>query len=106
MSDERKMITPSELKVGQENVVVYSKGNHVVIVPDREGNGKGDLSRLPPAKQKILAAPNKNGVRVYPRVIGTDTHSTLVPSGKKVLDEIAAKGYFESTRGVSFNERQ
>ena len=106
MSDDRKMITHSDLKPGHRKVVVYSKGDHVVIVPDTAWDMKGDLSRLPPAKQKTLVAPNKNGVRVYQRVIGSNTRSTLVPSGKKVLDESAAKGYFESTRGVSFNERQ
>jgi len=106
MSDERKMVAHSDLKPGQRKVVVYSKGDHVVIVPDTEWNMKGDLSRLPPAKQKTLAAPNKNGVRVYQRVIGSNTRSTLVPSGKKVLDDIASKGCFESSRGVSYNDRQ
>ena len=100
------MITPSDLKDGQRKVVVYSKGNHVVIVPDTAWDMKGDLSRLPPAKQNTLTAPNKNGIKVYQRVIGANTKSTLVPSGKKVLDEISDKDYFESSRGVSFNERQ
>lgn len=106
IKEERKMITPSDLKEGQVKVVVYSYKGCYIIVPDPSWNMEGDLSRLPPNFQRILATPNKNHVRVYQRVIGSDTRSTLVPSGKKVLDEIASKGYFESTRGVSFNERQ
>lgn len=106
MSEETKVIGPSDLKEGQVKVVVYSYKGCTIIVPDPTWNMKGDLSKLPLAKQKTLVAPNKNGVKVCQRVIGMDTRSTLVPSGKKVLDEISTKGYFESSRGVSFNERQ
>lgn len=105
MSDERKVITPSDLKEGQVKVVVYSYKGCYIIVPDPSWNMKGDLSRLSFDYQKIITAPNKNGMRVYQRVIGSDTSSTLVPSGRRVLDEIATKGYFESNQVVSFSER-
>ena len=105
MSEKRKMITPSDLKEGQVKVVVYSYKGCTIIVPDPSWNMKGDLSKLPFDYQKILAAPNKNGVRVYQRVIGSDTSSILVPSGRRVLNEIATNGYFESNQVVSFSEQ-
>ena len=105
MNEEWKMITPSDLKEGQVKVVVYSYKGCTIIVPDPSWDKKGDLSRLPLGYQKILAAPNKNGVSVYQRVIGSDTSSTLVPSGRRVLDEITAKGYFECNQVVSFSEQ-
>ena len=105
MSEERMMITPSDLKEGQVKVVVYSYKGCAIIVPNPLWDMKGDLSRLPIGYQKILTAPNKNGVSVYQRVIGRDTSSTLIPSGRRVLDEIATKGYFESNQIVSFSEQ-
>ena len=105
MSEDAQMITSSDLKDGQVKVVVYSYKGCTIIVPDSTWDMKGDLSKLPLNKQKILCGPNKHGVRKYSRVIGRGTHSTLVSSGAKVLDEIASKGYFESNRDVSFRER-
>lgn len=101
----RKMITSSNLKEGQVKVVVYSYKGCTIIVPDSTWDMKGDLSKLPLNKQKILCGPNKHGVRKYQRVIGRDTCSTLVPSGAKVLDEIARRGYFECDLKVVFSER-
>lgn len=106
MSGERKVIGPADLKKGQVKVVVYSYKGCTIIVPDSEWSMKGDLLQLPSTVQRVLAAPRKNHLRKYQRVIGPGTHSTLVPSGKKVLDEIASKGYFKSNRGVSFSELQ
>ena len=100
MSDERKMITPLDLKDGQVKVVVYSYKGCSIIVPDPSWNMKGDLSRLPPDFQGILAVPNKNHVSVSQAVIDDSSQTRAIPSGRKALSDIRAKGFHEISRVV------
>jgi hypothetical protein len=92
------------LKTGQVMVVVYSKGDLIMIVPNPAWDIKGDLTQIPVETRKILQHPRKNGVKRHKVVISESTRTNLVPSGKKVLDEIAERGYFESDRGVKIVE--
>lgn len=104
MTGHKQMIRPNDLKAGQVKVVVYSKKDRVVIVPDPAWDMKGDLTRIPDEIRKILQHPRKNGVKKHQMVISENTRTNLVPSGKKVLDEIAKSGCFESDRGVKIKE--
>ena len=105
MTGHKQMIRPNDLKAGQVKVVIYSKGDRVMIVPDPSWDMKGDLTRIPVEIRKILQHPRKNGVKRHKVVISERTRTNLVPSGKKVLDAIAESGYFESDRGVRIGER-
>lgn len=100
MTGHKQMIGPNDLKAGQVKVVVYSKGDRVMIVPDPAWDMKGDLTRIPVETRKILQYPRKR----RNVVISESTRTNLVPSGRKVLDEIAESGYFESDRGVRIGE--
>lgn len=104
MTVHKRIIRPDDLKVGQVKVVVYSKGDRVMIVPDPSWDMKGDLTRIPVEIRKVLQHPRKNGVKRRNVVISESTRTNLVPSGKKVLDEISESGYFESDRGVRIGE--
>ena len=85
------------------NVVEYSKKTRnsriTVIVPNPNLDMKGDLSKVPVDTRKILLTPHKNGVKR--RQVEIDGYT---PSGKRVLVEIANKGYFESDRDINIGE--
>ena len=93
MSDERKIITPSDLKNGQVKVVVYSYKGCSIIVPDSSWDMKGDLSKLPQDVQDVLLAPKKNHVRVSQAIIDNGSQTLDIPSGRKAISDIGAKGF-------------
>lgn len=93
MSEERKKITPSDLKEGQVKVVVYSYKGCTIIVPDPAWNMEGDLSKLPQNVQNVLAAPIKNHVRKTQAIVDKDTQILDVPSGSAAISDIGQKGF-------------
>lgn len=90
---EKKFIGPKDLLPGQEKVVSYVGTDYTVILPDKEWNMTGDLSKLPQTVQEILRHYSKNGFRKEQLIIDKNTHSLRVPSGCKVLEDIASKGW-------------
>lgn len=90
---EKHFIGPNDLLPGQEKVVSYVGADYTVIVPDKEWNMTGDLSRLPQKVQEILRHYSKNGFRKEQAIVDTSTRSLRIPSGSKVLNDIASIGY-------------
>ena len=88
------VLTPSNLKPGQRKVVVYSKDNITVVVPDDAWDMKGDLSKLPPDLAGKLEKYSKNGFTKHDEVISSKSSSSMIPSGRKTLSDIRPKGYW------------
>lgn len=93
IKEERKMITPSDLKEGQVKVVVYSYKGCYIIVPDPSWNMKGDLSKLPQNVQNVLASPNKNHVNISQAIIDDKSQSLVIPSGRRSISDIETNGF-------------
>lgn len=99
---EKRFVHQEDLLPGQEKVVSYVGANYTVIVPDKKWDMDGDLSGLPQKIQEILRHYSKHGFQKEQAVVDANTSSLRIPSGSRVLKDIAKKGYSKDSSRVVF----